>query len=215
MKQPTLIIFARQPVPGETKTRLQPDYSPEKSAEIAAFMIRATVELAVSAWPGDVMLYAWPGVAHPLFQDIANEFKIGLAPQVEGDLGAKMLDALRAVMKPRGSAAIMGCDVPQCGWDVLDQANDWLARGKSVLGPTEDGGYYFIGLQEARPELFADIPWGSGRVLEMTLSRADKLGLEFELLPKLRDIDTANDLWFIAQKYEPLRRFLEREAPGF
>ena len=40
MKQPALIIFARQPVPGETKTRLQPDYSPEKSAEIAAFMIR-------------------------------------------------------------------------------------------------------------------------------------------------------------------------------
>src|SRR4030067_584809 len=104
MSQPTLIIFARQPIPGETKTRLQPDYSPEKAAEIAAFMIRATVELAVSALP---------------------------------------------------------CDVPHCGWDIIDQANDWLARGKNVLGPTEDGGYYFIGLQEARPELFEAMPWGS------------------------------------------------------
>lgn len=208
MRQPTLIIFARQPVVGETKTRLQPDYPPEKSAEIATFMIRATVELAVSAWPGDVMLYAWPNVMHPLFQEIASEFKIGLAPQVGNDLGARMLDALRAVMKPRGGAAIIGCDVPQCGWDALDQANDWLARGRNVLGPTEDGGYYFIGLQEARPELFTGIPWGSGEVREMTLARADKLGLEFELLPTLRDVDTANDLWLVAQKYEPLKKFL-------
>ncbi len=208
MRQPTLIVFARQPIPGETKTRLQPGYSPERSAEIAAFMIRATVELAVSAWPGDVMLYAWPGVAHPLFQEIATEFKIGLAPQAEGDLGAKMLDALRAVMKSRGGAAIMGCDVPQCGWDVLDQANGWLARGKNVLGPTEDGGYYFIGLQEAQPKLFDEMPWGSNRILEMTLARAEKLGMEFNLLKTLRDIDTPADLWLVAQKYEPLKQFL-------
>lgn len=208
MTQPALIIFARQPVAGESKTRLQPDYSPDKSAEIAAFMIRTTVELAVSAWPGDVILYAAPGVAHPLFQELASEFRISLAPQAGDDLGARMLDALRAVMKHRGAAAIMGCDVPQCGWDVLDQANDWLARGRNVLGPTEDGGYYLIGLQEARPELFVDMPWGSNRVLEMTLARADRLGLEFDLLPKLRDIDTASDLWLVAQKYQPLKQFL-------
>lgn len=208
MKQPALIIFARQPVPGETKTRLQPEYSPEKSAEIAAFMIRTTVELAVSAWPGEVMLYAWPGIAHPLFQEVANEFQIGLAPQVDGDLGTKMQSALRAVLKSHRGAAIMGCDVPQCSWDVLDQANGWLARGKNVLGPTEDGGYYLIGLQEARPELFTGIPWGGRRVLEMTLARADQLEMDFNLLPTLRDIDTAGDLWLAAQKYEPLRQFL-------
>ena len=57
MSQPELILFAKQPLPGEVKSRLQPDYSPERAAEIAAFLIRATVELAVSAWPGDVALY--------------------------------------------------------------------------------------------------------------------------------------------------------------
>jgi hypothetical protein len=98
--------------------------------------------------------------------------------------------------------------VPHCGWDVLDQANDWLARGKNVLGPTEDGGYYFIGLQETRPELFTDMPWGSNQVLETTLARAEKLAMEFDLLKRLRDIDTADDLWLIAQKYEPLKQFL-------
>jgi rSAM/selenodomain-associated transferase 1 len=208
MSQPELIVFARQPIPGQVKTRLQPDYSPEKAAEIAAFMIRATVELAVSAWPGDVMLYAWPGTDHLLFQQIAGEFHVPLAPQGDGDLGAKMLDALRQGIARQGAAAIMGCDVPHCGWDVIDQANSWLARGKNVLGPTEDGGYYFIGLQEARPELFEEMPWGSNRVLEMTLAHAEKLGMEFNLLKTLRDIDTATDLWLVAQRYEPLRQFL-------
>ncbi|BAV33130.1 hypothetical protein SCL_0810 [Sulfuricaulis limicola] len=208
MSQPELMLFARQPIAGEVKTRLQPEYSPEKAAEIAAFMIRATVELAVSAWPGDVMLYVWPGTDHLLLRRLTSDFHIRLVPQAEGDLGAKMLDALRAGIARKGSAAVMGCDVPHCGWDVIDQANSWLARGKNVLGPTDDGGYYFIGLQEARPELFEEMPWGSDRVLETTLARAEKLDMEFQLLKKLRDIDTAADLWLVAQKYEPLRQFL-------
>lgn len=208
MNQPELILFAREPIPGRIKTRLQPAYSPEKAAEIAAFMIRATVELAVSAWPGKVMLYGSSAADHLLFRHLAREFKIQLASQADGDLGAKMLDALSAGIRRGGSAAIMGCDVPHCGWDILDQANDWLARGRNVLGPTDDGGYYFIGLQEAHAGLFDDMPWGSERVLEMTLARAQKLGVEFDQLNRLRDIDTPEDLWLVAQKYERLKRFL-------
>jgi rSAM/selenodomain-associated transferase 1 len=208
MSQPELILFARQPIAGQVKTRLQPEYSPERAAEIAAFLIRATVELAVSAWPGDVTLHVWPDVEHPLFQELVREFHIRLMPQAGGDLGARMLSALREGVERNGCAAVMGCDVPHCGWDVLDQANDRLARGKNVLGPTEDSGYYFIGLQKAWPELFENMPWGSNQVLPMTFARAEELGMEFDLLAKLRDIDTARDLWLIAQKYEPLKRFL-------
>lgn len=209
MSQPELILFAKQPIPGEVKTRLQPDYSPEQAAEIAAFLIRASVELAVSAWPGDVALYVAPDMDYPLFRDLEREFRLHLALQAEGDLGARMLRALRDGIGRRGCAAILGCDVPHGGWDVIDRANGALARGRNVLGPTEDGGYYFIGLQEARAELFDDMPWGSNKVLEKTLARAEALGMEFEMLTKLRDLDTAADLWLIAQKYEPLRRFLK------
>lgn len=214
MSQPELMLFAKQPIPGEVKTRLQPDYSPEQAAEIAAFLIRASVELASSAWPGDIALYVSPDMDHPLFRDLEREFHLRLALQAEGDLGVRMLSALRDGIGRQGCAAILGCDVPHCGWNVIDQANDSLARGRNVLGPTEDGGYYFIGLQEARAEFFEDMPWGSNKVLEKTVARAEELGMEFDMLKELRDIDTANDLWFIAQKYEPLRRFLEREAPG-
>lgn len=208
MNQPELILFAKQPIPGWIKTRLQPAYSPEKAAEIAAFMIRATVELAVSTWPGEVVLCVAPGPDHLLFHQLAQEFKIQLAPQAQGDLGEKMLHALRAGIRRGGSAAVMGCDVPHCGWDILDQANGWLANGRNVLGPTDDGGYYFIGLQQVRQDLFDDMPWGSERVLELTLARAEQLGIEFDQLNRLRDIDTPEDLWLVAQKYAPLKQFL-------
>lgn len=208
MSQPELIIFVRQPIPGQVKTRLQPDYTPEQAAEIAAFMIRATVELVASAWPGPISLYASPDPEHPLLRGLGEEFGIRLASQAGADLGARMLHALREGIAREGCAAVMGCDVPHCGWEAIDQANDWLARGLNVIGPAEDGGYYFIGLQEARPELFEGVAWGGHDVLAATLSRAASLDMEFEMLPLLRDVDTAADLWLVARVYEPLRHFL-------
>ena len=210
MSQPDLILFAKQPLPGKVKTRLQPHYSPEQAAEISSFLIRATVELAVSAWPGDVYLYAAPGPEHPLFHALAEEFHIHLAAQAEGDLGYKMLSALREGIERQGCAAVMGCDVPHCPWNVIDQANDWLVRGRNVLGPALDGGYYFIGMHEARPELFEAIEWGSGQVAETTLARAAQAGIEFEMLPRMRDLDTPEDLWSIGQTFLPIQRYLRK-----
>jgi rSAM/selenodomain-associated transferase 1 len=210
LRQPELALFARQPVAGQAKTRLQPDYPPARAAEIAAYLIRATVELAASSWPGDVYLYGAPDAEHPLFRELAREFGIRLAAQHGADLGERMLNALRAGLRRRIAAAVLGCDVPHCGRDILDDANHWLAQGRNVLGPTEDGGYYFIGLGRIHPELFADIPWGTPNVLERTLERAATLGVEFEFLPSLRDIDTAADLRTAAQECAPLRRFLGR-----
>jgi len=208
LRQPQLALFARQPVAGQTKTRLQPDYPPARAAEIAAYLIRATAELAVSSWPGDVCLYGAPDAEHPLFRELARDLGIALAAQRGADLGERMRNALRDGLARRNAAAILGCDVPHCSWDLLDQANDWLAQGRNVLGPTEDGGYYFIGLSCDRPELFTDIPWGTPGVLPRTLERAAALGIEFEQLPALTDIDTAADLWLVSQDFPPLRQFM-------
>ena len=208
MAQPDLIIFAKKPIPGQVKTRLQPVYSPEQAADIASFLIRATVELAVGSWPGDIILAAWPDPDHGIFHELADRYRIRLEKQGEGDLGEKMRTALDAGIAREGAAAIMGCDVPYCRWDILDQANDWLVRGRNVIGPTEDGGYYFIGLHECSQQLFEGIQWGGREVFQSTLAQAGSLGMEFERLSKLRDLDTPEDLWLAAEEYEPLRRFL-------
>lgn len=214
MKSPDLILFAKQPIPGEVKTRLQPDYSPEQSAHIAEFLIRDTVKLATTNWPSDVYLYGAPGADHPLFRRLADEFHLHLATQAVGNLGLKMLTALRQGIERSGAAAVLGCDVPHCRGAVLELAHEKLACGGNVIGPTEDGGYYFIGLQQAPAALFEDIEWGGSQVVETTLLRAQQLGIVFEVLPKLTDIDTGDDLWITAHQYEPLRKFLYNLIAG-
>lgn len=208
MAQPALIIFAKQPVAGQVKTRLQPHYSAAQAAAIAELLVRETVELAVSSWPGQVYLCGAPDAAHPLFRELAERFRVALLDQGEGDLGSRMQRALEYGIARHGAAAVLGCDVPHCPWEILDEANELLARGEYVLGPSEDGGYYLIGLARPLPALFADMPWGCTNVLVATLDRAHAAGVYFALLPTLRDIDTAADLWLIAQQHASLRRFL-------
>ena len=208
MKSPDLIVFAKQPVAGQVKTRLHSDYSPAQAAEIAAFLIQSTVQLATASWPSQVYLYAAPDAGHPLFQTLANDFHVHLAAQVGDDLGERMAHALREGIARSGAAAILGCDVPHCPWEVIERAHECLAHGRNALGPTEDGGYYLIGLQQSPAALFRGIEWGGSRVAEATLVRAKELGLEFELLPRLDDIDTVDTLWLVAQAFEPLRQRL-------
>jgi len=203
-----LIILAKQPVAGAVKTRLMPDYTAMQAAEIAATLIRLTVELAVESWPDDIYLYGAPTADHPLFAALAERYGLALRNQADGDLGARMRAALAEGIARRGAAALLGCDVPHATWDILDDANHFLARGRSVLGPTEDGGYYLIGLTAEHSELFADMPWGSAQVRELTLVRAAEQGLEFTMLPMLTDIDTAADLWLAAQKKPELKPLL-------
>ena len=214
MKSPNLILFAKQPIPGEVKTRLQRDYTGEQAAEIAAFLVFRTVELAVSSWPSEVYLYGAPDANHPLFRELATDYRVHLATQAGGDLGDRMMRALREGVARSGAAGIMGCDVPQCRWEIIERAHEQLAKGHNVIGPTVDGGYYFIGMQAAPRVLFEKIDWGGPNVAKVTLERAQRLGMYFEQLPELRDIDTVEDLWIVAQEYEPLRRQLYRILAG-
>ncbi len=207
MKRPALVLFAKQPLPGQAKTRLMPDYTAEEAARIAAFLIEATVRGAALSWDGPVYLYGAPNADHPLFQALAQEFPIILRAQAQGDLGARMCQALRAAITEHGTAAILGCDVPHLEKQNLRQAYKKLAQGKNLIGPTADGGYYFIGLHEAPASLFEDISWGNLDVLAATLVRAKTVGIEFERLTTLQDIDTAANLRVIAEDYEPLKQF--------
>ena len=63
-----------------------------------------------------------------------------------------------------------------------------------VLGPTEDGGYYLIGMRAPRAALFEDMAWSTPTVLGRTLERAQRLGLRVACLPAWFDVDTAADL---------------------
>ena len=90
----------------------------------------------------------------------------------------------------------------------MREAHDLLKQGQNVIGPTIDGGYYLIGLQKARPEIFKGIRWGSDSVMRDTLQAARGCGVHFTLLAPLRDIDRFKDLQQIAKEIPELQSWV-------
>lgn len=208
MSGPALFIFAKAPIAGSVKTRLQPRYTATQAAEIAAVLIRETVALAVETWDGPVYLSVTPTVDHPLFRELCAHRVLVVRPQTGADLGARMREAIAYGTAQHGAAGVIGCDVPHCPPAAMRDASRWLREDRNVFGPAMDGGYYFVGLTRPQPELFHDIAWGSDQVWPTTQERLTSLGITYELLPTLRDIDTAEDIVHAAQSVAALRPFL-------
>lgn len=201
-----LILFAKVPEPGKVKTRLTPDLSFAEAAELAKVLLVETLELTRKHWSGKLVLAVWPNVKDDYIQNVYEQFNnIELIAQSSGDLGAKMLNAMEQVGYP---CAVMGCDVPHLEGVVLEQAYERLAKGENIIGPTEDGGYYLLGLQSNRPELFAKQAWGETSVLGASFRVARQHNFQFSELATMVDIDHYADLAQASQKLKSLRRFI-------
>ncbi len=208
MARPALFVFAKAPVAGAVKTRLQPTYTAAQAAEIAAVLIRETLALAVANWDGPIYLSTTPTTSHPLFTELASRYAVSVRAQSGADLGARMNEAIAYGVEHHNAAAVIGCDVPHCPGTILARANRWLSAGRHVFGPATDGGYYFVGLTRAHPALFVDINWGGADVWTATQKRLAALKLGYELLPPLRDVDTPEDLRDAARTLPALQRFV-------
>jgi len=105
-----------------------------------------------------------------------------------------MFAAFKNLFKNHRSVVLIGCDLPDLTSALISKAFDALQSNDLVIGPSCDGGYYLIGLKKEMPDLFKEISWSSEKVLKQTLERAERLSLKVQLLEKLRDIDTLDDL---------------------
>lgn len=192
-----LIVFAKHPVPGRVKTRLNPPLTPEEAAELYRCMLLDTLT-KVRSLPdvSGYLFYQDEKAALPYFQGIAPEFV--LLPQQGCDLGARMAGAFREVLS-RGHrrVVIVGTDAPDLPVDYLHQAFRALAEESVdvVFGPSSDGGYYLLALKTLPDCLFEGIAWSTGTVLVESLARAVEADLRVRLLPEWHDVDTPTDLW--------------------
>lgn len=213
MKNRRLIIFARYPEPFQSKTRLIPAIGPERAAELGRDMARhilAQVRSLAAEFRLPAEIRFAGGDAERMTAVFGNGFPY--RPQGSGDLGQKMERAFsEAFREGADRAVIIGTDCPDLTPDLIREAFDRLADCDLVVGPAADGGYYLIGLRRPAPRLFTDIPWGTERVLEQTLRRAEELALRIVQLPTLADVDRPEDLavWDRVQKSVPTR-VLER-----
>ena len=98
------------------------------------------------------------------------------------------------------SAVVVGTDLPTVHAEFFRQALKGLVEHDVVLGPSADGGYYLIGLNNPTVELFSDIPWSTDQVLPITQEKAQGLNLSVQLLTEQRDLDTLTDLQFFIKE---------------
>ncbi len=208
MLNPALVIFAKQPIAGEVKTRLAKHCGEQVAADIASLLVTETVKLCARFWPGPRSLYCWPDPDHDLFRHLAGKYDMELASQCPGTLGDKMFDALLTESKRHDCAAVIGTDVPHCSGNILNRGYELLSHGKSVIGPASDGGYYFIGMQHPDKRVFEGPNWGSENVFDETIIRARDIGLSFDKLDALQDIDNWQNLVDASQKVPGLKKFL-------
>ncbi|MFZ3207928.1 MAG: TIGR04282 family arsenosugar biosynthesis glycosyltransferase [Geobacteraceae bacterium] len=206
MKQ-ALIIFARQPLPGQVKTRLTPPLTPEEAAELYRGMLldilaRTRALVGVER----LLFHSGESEADKYFRRTSPDLPI--FPQIGSDLGERMTAAFEtAFALGHKRVAIIGSDSPDLPLDFIAAAFTELASGRheAIFGPTEDGGYYLIAMSRLRRELFQGITWGSGTVLKDSLRQADSAGIKVALLQCWYDVDTASDL---------ARPMLRNEANG-
>jgi rSAM/selenodomain-associated transferase 1 len=198
-----LIVFVRAPRPGTVKTRLALALGP--AAACAAYRTLVDTLLRRLAGLPNLTLRFTPDDAHA---EIADWLAPGWRAQAQGagDLGARLHAAFASAFDAGARrVAAIGSDCPELTEGDVREAWRALRGHDVVVGPATDGGYWLIGLREARPELFAGVDWGTSRVLEQTLALARAHGLRVHRLRERRDVDTAED-WraFLARASDPL-----------
>ncbi|MDX1595207.1 MAG: TIGR04282 family arsenosugar biosynthesis glycosyltransferase, partial [Gammaproteobacteria bacterium] len=189
-----LLVFARAPVAGAVKTRLQPALGAAGAAALHRRLLERTVATACAAGVAPVELWCAPDRSHPAFAELAGRGDVTLRNQPSGDLGRRMHDALHDVLDGAGRAVLVGCDCPALTGDDLRAAFAALDAHDVVLGPAEDGGYVLVGARRVARPLFDGVEWGGPRVLRQTRARLVALGWRWHELRTFWDVDRPADL---------------------
>ncbi|GAA5020842.1 hypothetical protein GCM10025734_75440 [Kitasatospora paranensis] len=189
---PTLLVIAKEPLPGRVKTRLTPPYTPEQAADLAAAALGDTLATLDSVPAGRrlLVLDGAPGRWLPAGWEVV--------PQVAGGLDARLAAAFAAA-PPGAPALLVGMDTPQLAARTLAEPLS-AARRPGVdawFGPAADGGFWALGLARPTAEtarrLLLGLPMSTARTGGALAERMAAAGMTVERLPVLRDVDTAQD----------------------
>jgi uncharacterized protein len=193
MPSVAVAIICKTPRPGQSKTRLSPPLAPEECAAISGCFIQdlsgTIAHVAGDGRAAGYAVYTPAGTEAELRALLPKGF--GLVLQGGGDLGARLDKGIRDLLAAgHAGAIIINSDSPTLPRTILDAAVGAVLRGdNAVLSPALDGGYTLIGLSKPHPHLFADIPWSTDIVYELTLQRAREIGLPVVALDGWYDVD--------------------------
>lgn len=194
-----IIVFAKNPVPNQVKTRLIPHISPEEAASLyRAFLTDCCNALSEIPTVHRVIAYTPPKGLSAL-QTLIGEDAIYI-PQVGADLGERLIAAAQwAFDHHYAKFLFLGSDSPTLPIQYVERGLDLLESRDVVIGPSVDGGYYLIGFSRhgaalAIPTIFEGITWSTDVVFRQTLEKIQSLDAELGLLPPWYDVDTPAEL---------------------
>lgn len=185
----TLVVMAKECVPGRVKTRLHPAYSLETAARIAAASLGDTlrfgdslgVERRVLCFAGDPP------------RDAAAGWDI--VPQSGGGLDDRIATVLDACTGP---TLLVGMDTPQLRQEHVAPVFAWPSEIDAWLGMASDGGFWALGLRSPDGAAVRGVPMSRADTGRRQLGRLLSRGLRVGFLPVLTDIDTAESLAAVA-----------------
>lgn len=199
-----LALMAKVPFAGAVKTRLTPPLTPEEAATLSICFL-SDMTTNVAGLSGDrtkgVVLYT-PADAETLLHGLLPD-TFRLFPQRGETLGERLVNAAAELLdKGFQSVCLINSDSPTLPGEILTTAASILAQDgdRVVLGPSQDGGYYLIGLKRPHRYLFDSIAWSTADVLAHTLERAAEIDLPVDLLPTWYDVDDAVTLRLLCEE---------------
>ncbi|MFJ4693055.1 DUF2064 domain-containing protein [Streptomyces sp. NPDC088766] len=195
----TLLVIAKEPLPGRVKTRLTPPFAPWEAAALAAAALADTLA-AVAAAPAVRRLLVLDGAPGPWLPP-----GFDVVPQCAGGLDERLAEAFACC---EGPALLIGMDTPQVTPNLLTVD---FAGCDAYFGPAEDGGFWALGLAEPDPALLRGVPMSTPSTGAVQRERLVAAGLRVRDLPRLRDVDDARDARAVAA-LAPHGRFAARLA---
>jgi rSAM/selenodomain-associated transferase 1 len=209
--------MAKPPVAGSVKTRLVPPLTQEQAAELYSALLLDQLEHLTSLDIADLFVAVEPGEGNDILESLMPA-RYTCFPQRGADLGERMREVFAELWR-RGhrEVILIGSDLPPVPLDTLREGFAALLEPEKrvILGPSLDGGYYLIGMNQPVPELFSHMTWSHDGVAAETLARLARLRIPFGLVRESFDIDRVEDLERLRRLAEPNTRAAMKKTLAF
>jgi rSAM/selenodomain-associated transferase 1 len=199
-----LLFFVKNPEKGKVKSRLAAVIGEDSAvhlykdlvAQMLATLKEGTFPLYVCFFPKNAQKLTknWLGAGYRYI------------PQEGKDLGERMRNGFTGAFQMGFKRIVLvGSDIPHLPFGFIREAFTSLRKKDVVIGPAYDGGYYLIGFKDKTfsPQVFEGIVWGTQNVFDETVKKLKGLRRVIHTLPYQRDIDTAEDLKYLKEKFLP------------
>ena len=186
-----LIIFVRNLEKGKVKSRLARSIGDDQALAVYEHLLQYTRDVTHAVNCNHFVFYS----SYVHMTDVFDDDYFSKRVQEGEDLGERMMNVFKNVFELGcKKVSTIGSNCYELQAELIEEAFDRLEENEVVVGPSNDGGYYLLGMRQLHEDLFKEKDWGTSTVLDDTISEIEKLRLSYTQLRTISDIDTVEDL---------------------